>query len=62
MLQENAIQLLNIEFRHGVRVSTFNFHHRDPFDRLLISPAIEEKIAILSCDEIFDSYDIKRLW
>jgi PIN domain nuclease of toxin-antitoxin system len=62
ILQENAIQLLTIDFRHVIRVTTLPFHHRDPFDRLLISQAIEEKLPILSCDVAFDTYDIKRLW
>ena len=62
LLQENAIQLLNIDFRHVTRVTTLPFHHRDPFDRLLISQAIEEKIALLSCNGAFDAYGIERLW
>lgn len=62
ILQENGIQLLTIEFRHAIRVSTLTFHHHDPFDRLLISQAIEEKIPLLSCDKVFDSYGVKRLW
>lgn len=62
VLQENAIQLLSIDFRHVMRVTTLPFHHRDPFDRLLISQAIEEKIALLSRDEAFDAYGIERLW
>jgi PIN domain nuclease of toxin-antitoxin system len=61
-LQENAIQLLPIDFRHVTRVSNLPFHHRDPFDRLLISQALEEKISILSCDVVFDLYKIERLW
>ena len=62
LLQENTIQLLNIDFRHVMRVSTLPFHHRDPFDRLLISQAIEEKIALLSCDIALDASGIERLW
>ncbi|MCX7117435.1 MAG: type II toxin-antitoxin system VapC family toxin [Legionellales bacterium] len=62
LLQENSIHLLSIDFRHVIRVSSLPFHHRDPFDRLLISQAIEEKIALLSCDSIFDNYGVERLW
>lgn len=62
VLQENSIQQLSINFRHVTRVSTLPFHHRDPFDRLLISQALEEKIAILSCDHFFDDYGVQRLW
>jgi len=38
------------------------FHHRDPFDRLLIAQAQEESLAIVSADENLDLYSIKRLW
>lgn len=61
-LQENAIQQLSIDFRHVTRVSTLPFHHRDPFDRLLISQALDEKMPILSYDFIFDAYGVERLW
>ena len=62
MLQENAIQTLPIDFRHVTRVTSLAFHHRDPFDRLLISQALEEKISILGCDKLFDLYGVERFW
>ena len=62
MLQENSIQTLSIDFRHVTRAGALPFHHRDPFDRLLISQALEEKIVILGCDKTFDLYGIERLW
>lgn len=61
-LQENSIEQLPIHFRHALRVENLPFHHRDPFDRLIISQSLEEKIPVLSCDKIFDQYDVKRLW
>ncbi len=61
-LQENNIQQLGIDFRHVTRVSQLPFHHRDPFDRLLASQALEEKMPILSADVAFDAYDVERLW
>jgi len=61
-LQENAIQQLVITFRHVTKVRTLPFHHRDPFDRLLIAQALEEDISILSNDVLFDKYDVERLW
>jgi PIN domain nuclease of toxin-antitoxin system len=39
-LQENSIFQLDISFRHVVGITTLPFHHRDPFDRLIISQAI----------------------
>ena len=38
------------------------FHHRDPFDRLLVAQAQIERIPLVSRDPIFDRYDIVRLW
>jgi PIN domain nuclease of toxin-antitoxin system len=38
------------------------FHHRDPFDRLLIAQAIAEDIVIVSADSAFSLYPVKRIW
>jgi len=58
----NGIELLEISFPHTVVVATLPFHHRDPFDRLLIAQAIVEQIPIVGCDTKFDAYAITRLW
>lgn len=61
-LQANNIRQLEISFRHAARVVNLPFHHRDPFDRLLISQAQAEDFPILSSDRVFDRYDVRRLW
>jgi PIN domain nuclease of toxin-antitoxin system len=61
-LAANGFQLLDIDFRHVSRVATMPFHHRDPFDRLLIAQASAEKLTMVSADAAFDAYDISRLW
>lgn len=61
-LQENNITTLNIDFRHVIRVAALPFHHRDPFDRLIISQALSEDLPVVSSDSAFDAYGIKRLW
>lgn len=61
-LRANSISQLEIGFRHVARVVDLPFHHRDPFDRLLISQAQVENIPILSADRVFDRYRVKRLW
>jgi PIN domain nuclease of toxin-antitoxin system len=38
------------------------FHHRDPFDRLLIAQAMVEQMPIVSADIVFDTYPMQRLW
>jgi PIN domain nuclease of toxin-antitoxin system len=38
------------------------FHHRDPFDRLLIAQAIIEEMTLLSADVAFSAYNVKQVW
>ena len=38
------------------------FHHRDPFDRLLVAQAMHHGLAIVSADTVFDAYPVSRLW
>lgn len=61
-LAANGFQLLDIDFRHVSRVAAMPFHHRDPFDRLLIAQASAEKLTMVSADAAFDAYDLSRLW
>ena len=61
-LASNGIQILNIAIEHFSQVSSLPFHHRDPFDRLIIAQAIVEKIPVLSIDAVFDNYAVQRVW
>ena len=58
----NGFGYLPIEPKHTAPLTTLPFHHRDPFDRLLVAQAIAEVIPILSCDPLLAPYPIKRLW
>ena len=61
-LKANDIKLLNIKLQDAFLVSKLLFHHKDPFDRIIISQAITRKLPIVSYDSIFDSYSVSRLW
>ncbi len=61
-LSVNNIELLNINLDHIAVVATLPFHHRDPFDRLIIAQAIVGQLPILSADSVFDAYAIERFW
>ena len=61
-LQFSGIHLLAITVPHTVAVSTLPFHHRDPFDRLLVAQAMVEQLPIVSGDAAFDAYPVQRLW
>jgi PIN domain nuclease of toxin-antitoxin system len=38
------------------------FHHRDPFDRVLIAQSLVEEIPIVSNERAFDAYGVTRIW
>ena len=59
---ENNIRLLSIQPHHIFSIEKLPFHHRDPFDRLLLSQCLQEKMHLLSKDKEFDKYGINRIW
>lgn len=58
----NAIQWLPIEMLHCSEFTKLPFHHRDPFDRMLIDQAVVEDMLLLSPDSRLSDYEITRIW
>ena len=58
----NQIELLPIAVGHIERLQTLPFHHRDPFDRLLIAQALAENLLLVSRDGAFADYGVALLW
>ena len=58
----NNFSSLEIGFRHISVCAELPWHHRDPFDRLLIAQALEEDLGVVSRDTVFDQYGIRRIW
>jgi PIN domain nuclease of toxin-antitoxin system len=61
-IEGNGFKVLSIEPRHAAALTSMPFHHRDPFDRLLVAQAHVEGIPVVSSDAILDHYGISRLW
>ena len=61
-IDDNGMEILPIEPRHAAALMALPFHHRDPFDRLLIAQAIVEQISLVSADKVFDQYPVTRIW
>lgn len=62
LINDNGFEVLPILFEHLSLVSKLQFHHRDPFDRLIVSQAQIENMPIISRDNSFDSYSVVRIW
>ena len=58
----NGFSLVDVRREHAVAVTHLPFHHRDPFDRLLVTQAMTDKMTIVSNDAELDAYPIQRLW
>jgi PIN domain nuclease of toxin-antitoxin system len=61
-LYSNGFEILPIVPNHLISLSTLDFHHKDPFDRIIISQGISEEIQIISSDSIFNKYDVGLIW
>ncbi|HYE63607.1 MAG TPA: type II toxin-antitoxin system VapC family toxin [Phycisphaerales bacterium] len=57
-----GFQLLGIELAHLSAVESMPFHHRDPFDRMLVAQALVESVPIVSRDPQLDAYGVQRIW
>jgi PIN domain nuclease of toxin-antitoxin system len=61
-LPDSAIEVLPIAFLDTTHLLNLPFHHRDPFDRLLIAQAIEHRLTLVSGDSKFALYPVPILW
>lgn len=62
LIWENGIEILPTKFEHFLQVSTLPFHHRDPFDRIIIAQSFVEKMKIVGKDEHFNAYGLSPIW
>jgi PIN domain nuclease of toxin-antitoxin system len=58
----NAIDLLAITPEHLDKLYTLPYHHKDPFDRLLIAQAMQEGMLLVTKDQAFDMYNVQVSW
>ncbi len=55
-LEQEFFESLAVTSKHGHRVGTLPWHHRDPFDRMLVAQAQIEKMVLLTADETLAAY------
>lgn len=57
----NNLQILPIVAEHIYELDNLPFHHKDPFDRLLIAQAVVENYTLVTDDSNFSAYPIRIL-
>lgn len=58
----NAISILGLRAPHLDMQRSLPFHHRDPFDRMIIAQAKVEEMDVVGRDEKFEPYEVGLLW
>ena len=58
----NEFHLLPLPVADSIQLSRLPFHHRDPFDRMIIARSVVHGISVIGKDEVFDAYGIQRIW
>jgi PIN domain nuclease of toxin-antitoxin system len=62
MVEDNGFEIWPITFEHALELSTLEFIHRDPFDRLIIAQCMCDKLIIVTKDDNIKRYNIKIIW
>ena len=60
-LRISNLDTLPLQADHAAALRDLPWHHRDPFDRLLIAQATVEDLAVASVDRSFAAYAVRLL-
>jgi len=61
-LHELDFGILDLRVDHALRVADLPPLHGDPFDRMLVSQAIEERLTLVTRDPALHAYPVDHLW
>ena len=61
-VEDSDFGILQIESSYLKGLYALPFLHKDPFDRLLISTAINENLTIITTDEHIKKYSVSWIW
>jgi PIN domain nuclease of toxin-antitoxin system len=61
-LKNNDFEILPINLAHTKKLLKLEYYYKDPFDRMIISQAIVEKLVVITRDSFFKEYKVKVMW
>ena len=59
--ETNDLMVSPVVLTHVLALDALPFHHKDPFDRLLIAQSIAEGLTIVTADSQFSAYSVQLL-
>ncbi len=57
-IAKSGFVALPVAFHHAEHVAHLPWHHRDPFDRILIAQAQLEGLTVMTADRVFQAYGV----
>lgn len=61
-MMEQGFEVLGVELADCRMIQDLPYHHKDPFDRMLIAQALRGNFSVIGIDENFDAYGVRRIW
>jgi len=61
-LDNNDFEIIPVDFSHTKALLKLKHLHNDPFDRMIISQAIAEKLVVVTKDRFFKEYEVEVIW
>lgn len=58
----NKVRLLPISIGSIFHAGQLPAHHKDPFDRLIAAQCLRHDLMLISIDQTFDAYGVRRVW
>jgi PIN domain nuclease of toxin-antitoxin system len=62
IIDDTGFEILPITTNNLLKNADLEFHHQDPFDRIIIAQAIQESMTIVTKDEKFKMYKANLIW
>lgn len=60
--EKDGIEIMALTGGLALNASLLDWPHRDPFDRMIASSALQEKVPVVSSDAAFDQLGLERIW
>ncbi len=61
-VRRNSFYVLSVSTADTLTLTSLPFHHRDPFDRMLVAQAKSNNFQLISKDEVFNNYEVTTYW
>ena len=61
-LEKQGFEIIPLSWRVMHHAGQLPWHHRDPFDRMLIAQALAEGLTLVTGDRLIGQYDVPIAW